>query len=90
MGKKQKKFLPFPLIISSLCVFILLAVYLGISWYFNGHFFPNTTIGAIDCSGKTAEWVTEHNLTAGEDFLLTIRDRYGNKYHLRGMDFSYS
>lgn len=90
MGKKQKKFLPFPLIISSLCVFILLAVYLGISWYFNGHFFPNTTIGAIDCSGKTAEWVTEYNLTTGEDFLLTIRDRYGNKYHLRGMDFSYS
>ena len=90
MKKKQKKFLPFPLILSSICIFILLTLYLGISWYFRGHFFPNTTIGTIDCSGKTAEWATGQNLTKADDFLLTIYDRDGNKYHLRGMDFSYS
>lgn len=90
MEKKQKKFLPFPLILSSILLVILLAGYLIVSWYFNDHFFPNTTIGTIDCSGKTAEWATSQNLTTAEDFLFTIYDRDGNKYHLRGMDFSYS
>ena len=90
MGKKQKKILPFPLIIFSICIFILLIIYFCISWYYKGHFFPNTTIGTIDCSGKTAEWATGQNLMKAEDFLLTVYDRDGNKYHLKGMDFAYS
>lgn len=35
------------------CVAVLLALYLGGSFYFNSHFLPNTEINGHDLSGRT-------------------------------------
>ena len=66
------------------------AVYaLGVNHY-QKYFFPNTTVNGVDYSGKTAEYLKEKNSDTAEDYLLTIYDRDGNKYLLKGPDFSYA
>lgn len=64
--------------------------YVGTAIYFQSHFFPKTTISGMDCGKKTADDVEEHNIRTGEDYLLSVFDREGNKYHLKGSDFGYA
>lgn len=78
------------LLITALVLILLLGGYLGTSFYFSSHFFPNTTIGKMDVSQMTAQDLTDKNTKTAEDYLLTVHDRAGGKSHLRGMDFSYS
>lgn len=78
------------LIVLGCIIAILLAVYIGLTIFFRNHYLWNTTVGSVKCGGKTSEYVVEHNKQAAEDYLLSIFDRNNNKYHLAGMDFSYS
>lgn len=53
-------------------------------------FFPNTTINAIDCSGKTVEEVEEiirHNV---EDYELSVRFRDGETLVIDGSEIDYT
>lgn len=69
---------------------VLVAVYFGFVIFFNGHYLWHTTVGAVECGGKTPEYVISCNNKTADDYLLTIYDRNNNKYNLAGMDFSYS
>lgn len=78
------------LIIPFAIIFLLLGIYLGISIYFQSHFFPKTTISGMECGRQDSEYVENYNIRTGEDYLLTLYDRDGNKYSLMGPDFNYS
>lgn len=68
----------------------LLGLYFGGTYYYSRHFFPNTTVGGISCGNKTADYVETRNMQAGSDYLLTVLDRKGSRFHIAGMDFDYT
>jgi hypothetical protein len=68
---------------------LLLLGYLSIAYYFQNHYLFHTTIGTTDCSAKTPEYSVSRTKAVTESYLLTIYDRDGNKFLLRGPDFSY-
>ena len=74
--------------LSSIAI-LLLGLYVGMTIYFNGHYFPNTYIGTIPSAGKTPEDVISKKKSIANDYLLTITDRKDNKFQVRGMDISY-
>ena len=74
--------------LSSIAI-LLLGLYVGMTIYFNGHYFPNTYIGTIPSAGKTPEDVISKKKSMANDYLLTITDRKDNKFQVRGMDISY-
>ena len=65
MGKK-------PWIIAGSIVGGLLVIYLGISAFFIGHFYMNTTINGKDFSGKTTADVEEYLKGRVQDYKLTL------------------
>ena len=65
MGKK-------PWIIAGSIVGGLLVIYLGISAFFIGHFYINTTINGKDFSGKTVEDVEAYFKEQVQDYQLTL------------------
>lgn len=86
-AKKNKK--KAVLILTGGIVLLLLSIYIGFVIFFQNHYLFHTTIGSISCGGKTAADVESRNIRLADDYLLTIHDRNGNKFHLAGMDFSY-
>lgn len=78
------------LVIPIAVIFLLVGIYLGVSVYFQSHFFPKTTISGIECGRQTSAYIEQHNIRVGEDYLLTLYDRDGNKYSLKGLDFNYA
>ena len=68
---------------------LLLAVYLGFAFYFSSHYLFNTKINSVKYAGKTAKEALEKNTALSRDYLLTITDRKGNSFSLKGPDFSY-
>lgn len=67
----------------------IIGLYIGMTVYYNGHFFPKTTVGGISCGNETAEYVESRNIQYADDYLLTVVDRKGTKLHIAGMDFDY-
>ena len=80
----MKKFL-----IPSIIVGVLLALYLGMSLFFSFHYYPDTKIGTVKCGLKTSSYAVDRNKQLGEDYMLSVTDRKGNKFTLTGNDFSY-
>ncbi len=68
---------------------LLLAVYLGFAFYFSSHYLWHTKINAIKYGGKTADQAVKRNTELSRDYMLTITDRKGNSFSLKGPDFSY-
>jgi hypothetical protein len=92
MARKRKKKSVvgrFLLIFFGTTAVLLLLSYLGIAYYFKSHYFFHTTIGNSDCSMKTPEYSISRTQAVVEGYLLTIYDRDGNKFLMRGPDFSY-
>lgn len=81
MGKK-------PWIIAGSILGGLLVIYLGISAYFIGHFYMNTTINGKNFSGKTAEAVEEYMKKQVQDYELTIIEQNNEKDTISGDDIS--
>ena len=79
------------LYVFSVVILIMLAVYLGISVYFNSHFFPGSEINGMDVSGKTVEQAEELIATDVSDYTLVLKLRGGKTENLDGgmMEFSY-
>lgn len=58
---------------------VLLLAYFGGVWYFEKHFFRNTTINQVDCGKLTAMAATEKVQNWYEEqYSLEIKDRDGN------------
>ena len=68
----------------------IISVYVGMTVYYSGHYFPNTTVGGITCGGKTADYVESKNTGYADDYLLTVTDRIGNRFHIAGRDIGYA
>lgn len=67
--------------------FVLLAVtYLLISFYFKNHFYLHTEVNGLKVGGMTAEGAEDKIEEDVGDYLLTIFDRDGNKYHIMGRE----
>lgn len=81
MGKK-------PWIIAGSIVGGLLVIYLGISAFFIGHFFINTTINGKDFSGKTVADVEAYLKEQVEDYELTLVELNNEKDVIRGSEIS--
>lgn len=65
---------------------VLILIYVGISVYFMGHFFVNTTIGDYDFSNKTvadAEAFWEEHVS---DYVLVLRENGGDKEEIKASD----
>ncbi|MCM1283942.1 MAG: L,D-transpeptidase/peptidoglycan binding protein [Muribaculaceae bacterium] len=87
--KKRKA--PGGLVIAlALTLSAVLGGYIGGAVYYRNHYFPNTTVGDVACGNQTAASVEVKNIANGSDYLLTILDRRGDKYHIAGMDFDYT
>ncbi len=68
----------------------LLGGYFGGAYYYSNHYFPNTMVGGISCGNKTSDYVETRNMQTGSDYLLTVLDRKGGRFHIAGMDFDYT
>lgn len=65
-------------------------VYFVVAKFFTSHYFPKTTINSINVSMQTPETVEEELQAKADDYLLTITDRNGDKYHITGLDIDYT
>ena len=68
----------------------LIAIYLGISIYFIGHFFVNTTINGKDFSGSSAAVVEEYFKEQVKDYELTIVELNNETDVIKGSEISLS
>lgn len=77
-----------------LTVFVLILLlgmaYLFTSLYFRKHFFPHTEINGLKVGGMTAKEAEEKIAADVGDYLLTIFDRDGEKYHIMGREIDNS
>ena len=74
------------LIIAAAVVAVLMILYLCMCFYFKEHFYFHTEINGLKVGGMTAEKADERIAEEVGDYLLTIYDRDGNKYHIMGRD----
>ncbi|MBE5905479.1 MAG: hypothetical protein E7277_01630 [Lachnospiraceae bacterium] len=65
-------------------------LYLGIGFFYSSHYYPKTSINAVRCGNKTAAYVEERSRKKAENYILTVTDRKGSQFCLKGKDFSYA
>ncbi|MFP3153226.1 L,D-transpeptidase/peptidoglycan binding protein [Lachnospiraceae bacterium ZAX-1] len=83
-NRKKKRIIGSIIISISTVAVVAFAIYIGLSFYFKSHFFFQTEVNGLKVGGLTVE-ETEKKLAAEvEDYLLTVFDRDGNKYHIEG------
>ena len=70
-------------------VLLLLGVYFGFAHYYSGHFYPKSELNGLEVGNQTAEEAKKVLESQTKDYLLTIYDRDGNKYHIKGYDIDY-
>ncbi|MGN0482826.1 MAG: peptidoglycan binding domain-containing protein [Lachnospiraceae bacterium] len=68
----------------------LIVIYLGMTFYFHGHYFLKTKINGYEVGGKTAEEAKVILEEEAKDYLLTIQDREGKTYQIKGSDVAYT
>jgi uncharacterized protein YxeA len=69
---------------------ILAVIYIGVSVFYNGHFFPNTTVNGISCGNKNSAYLEDQNTQEADNFILTVTDRKESKYTISGAQISYT
>ena len=91
MSKKRHRINGKIVVISISGVFLLLIIlYLAASYYFTSHFFFRTKINGWRVGGMSLEEAEEKVGNSAKDYLLTVYDRDGEKYHIYGEDISCS
>lgn len=88
--RKKRRNTLLPLLFLLISAAVIIALYVAVAVYFKKHFFPNSTINGYPVSQMTAQEADEELHAAIKDYLLTIYDRNGEKYHLEGSTFDYS
>lgn len=56
-------------------IVVILAIYLGLSFYFTSHFYFNTTMNGFNVTGKTAAQVDEEMQQNASTHTLTLKER---------------
>lgn len=74
---------------SAVTVVLLFVMYISGVIYFKNHFFFHTQLNGIDVGRMTAEDAQDKITQETQDYLLTIYDRDGAKYHIKGYDIDY-
>lgn len=69
-------------------IVLLAAIYLGMAFYFRNHFLFRTEINGWKVGGMTVEEAEKKIGEHVEDYLLTVFDRDGGKYHVYGRDIA--
>lgn len=87
-NEDKKSFGKKPWIIAGSIVGGLLVIYLGISAFFIGHFFINTTINGKDFSGKSAADVEEYLKEQVKDYELELIELNNETDVIKGSDIS--
>lgn len=87
----MKKGTKIALYVFSVVVLVMIAVYLGVSVYFNNRFFPGSEINGMDVSRKTVEEAEELIATDVSDYTVILKLRGGKQENIDGglMDFAY-
>lgn len=83
-SRQQRRKIRMILIISFSAAAALVLIYLLLSLYFRNHFYFRTEINGLKVGGKTAKEAEEKIADDVGDYLLTIYDRDGEKYHIMG------
>lgn len=89
--KGMKKSTKIVLSIFTIVILLVIAIYLGVSVYFNNHFFPGSMINGIDASSKTVEEVERLIATDVQDYTITITQKGDKAERIDGalMSFEY-
>lgn len=69
---------------------LLLAVYIGFVIFFSSHYLPNTIVGNTACGWKSPEYLESVHEKRTDGYVLSITDRAGETFLLRGSTFSYT
>ena len=87
----MKKSTKIVLFVFSIIILIMVAVYLGVSVYFNSRFFPGSVINGIDASGMQVEDVEELIATDVQDYTVVLKLKDGKEEAIDGglMNFEY-
>lgn len=89
-GRRQQRRRRLILLTAFILILLLGMVYLFTSLYFRKHFFPHTEINGLKVGGMTAKEAEEKIAADVGDYLLTIFDRDGEKYHIMGREIDNS
>jgi hypothetical protein len=90
VAKAVKKSRPNIRIILIAVVAVLAIAYIGVGIYYNGHFFPKTTVGGISCGNEDADYVESQNIAAAQSYVLTVTDRKDTQFTIAGSQISYA
>ncbi|MGH4137750.1 L,D-transpeptidase family protein [Clostridium sp.] len=80
--RNQKKIIKNRIIFLS----VFLIIYLGISMYFDNHFYYGSVINGINASGKTVAEVDKNLLMKSEAYILEFKERNGVKEQIKSTD----
>lgn len=87
---KMKKSVRTGLIIGIVSVLVLIAaVYIGIGFYFQSHFYPGTRINGINFSMADAGTAEDKIREEAEDYLLAVHDREDRVTYISGEAIDY-
>lgn len=70
--------------IAGAVVLAAVGVYLGVSYYYNSHFFPKTAINGLNCAGLSVGQVKEKIQSQVQSYTLTLTERGGGTEQLTG------
>lgn len=90
LSRRQKRKRRAILLLSISAVLLLVLIYLLISLYFKNHFYFHTEVNGLKVGRMTAEQAKEKIAEDVGDYLLTVYDRDGEKYHIMGRDIDNS
>lgn len=76
-------------IIAGAILGLLLVIYFGFVIFFSSHYLWNTTVGSVECGGKSSDYVVEANKSLADNYNLNITDREGTVFTINGKDISY-
>ncbi len=90
LSRRQKRKRKAIVLLSISAVLLLVLIYLLISLYFKNHFYFHTEVNGLKVGRMTAEQAKEKIAEDVGDYLLTVYDRDGEKYHIMGRDIDNS
>lgn len=85
--RKKKKIVQRRIVLSAMgSVLILIILYIGLSLYYNNHFYKNTEINGVNCSNKTVEAAKTLISSEVNDYVLTIALRDNKNAAITGKE----
>lgn len=88
-NRRRSIFLSPIMILLYITIILLVIVYFGISYYFQTHYLPNTTVGNVECGMKTPEYVEKETANQIGRYSLLVKDRKETLYVIEGSKFDY-